>query len=117
LAVQDDGEQVAVYFVHGLVVVGEFGCFIGISRQHNIFGAVADVDGDAAHFGEVAADVVRDGVCGESATGGFGDMEGQGAHAVDIGDVLQTAKNCAQVGGDGACRTSSVNVSLSAWAA
>lgn len=40
-------------------------------------------------------------MCGVSAAGGFSDVQCQGAHAVDIGDVLQTAKNGAQVGGDG----------------
>src|SRR6478752_6286520 len=57
LAVHQHREEVAVQVVHVVVIVVELSRPIRISGLHNIFDAVADVDGDAAHFGEVAVDL------------------------------------------------------------
>ena len=70
-----------------IVIVVELCCAIWISRQHNVFDADSDVDGDPTHFGEVAVDLLRQCLRGVAATGELGDMQREGAHPVDIGEV------------------------------
>ena len=54
-----------------------------------------------SHLGEVAVDLFRKHVVGMSAARDLGDVQGECAHAVDVGDDLDSADHRAQISGNG----------------
>lgn len=98
--IQQHAEEVAVQDIHSVVVFGQLSCLIGISGQHNIFDISADVHGDAGHLREVAVQILGDSMCRVSAPGGFRHMQRKNAHALEVGDVLQTADNHSEITGN-----------------
>jgi hypothetical protein len=99
--VHQDGEQMAVQFIHGVVFVANLRRLIGIPGQHSILSTVAQFDGEAAHFGEVTDNFFRQGRAWVAAAGDLGDMQRQSTHPFYIGDILHRTDNCAQIAGDG----------------
>jgi len=55
--VHQQTQQLTVEVVHGVVVVAQLGGLAWITGLHNVFGVIAEIDSDAAHFGEVAVDL------------------------------------------------------------
>ena len=53
LAVHQDREQMAVQFIHGVILVANLRRLIQILGQHSVPGPVTQFDCDPAHFGEV----------------------------------------------------------------
>jgi hypothetical protein len=49
-SVHQDLEEVAMQVVHGVVFVVELSCFPWITRECDVFGGVADVNGGSAIF-------------------------------------------------------------------
>ncbi len=62
--------------------------------------AVTQIHCDSAHFGEVAVDLFGQRVLRMAPAGDLGDVQGQRAHPVDVGDHLDCADDRPKVAGD-----------------
>jgi hypothetical protein len=85
----EQSEQVLVKFVDDFIVVADLRCPFGITRQHKIFGAVAQIHGGPAHLGETVAYLGGQCVAGVPA-------------ADDLGNVSRTLPPHALLRSDGA---------------
>ena len=56
---REEGVELVVKVVHGIVIAVDLGGSFGIAGEHNIFRTVAEGHGNLAHLGEVAAHLGR----------------------------------------------------------
>ena len=90
-----------VQVIHRVVFFLDTGGALRVPGEQHLLCGVAQFDCQAAHFGEVAVDLLGQRVLRVAPAGNLGDVQCQRAHAVDVGDDLDGADDGPQVTGDG----------------
>ena len=82
--------------IHLVVLFANASCLVRIAGQQHFLRTVRQFDRNPAYFGEAALDFRGQHVIWMSPSGDLGDMHGQCAHPIHIGDDLYTAHDTAQ---------------------